>query len=171
MKRRAVPFRLPLLAQDALLGLFVAVMQVQGITAATPEVGSRPPTHLGYLGYVLLIVSGLVLAVRRRWPVAVFATAVLVSLVYFVVGFSDGPVWIGLFVALYTLTAYGDGRRSLVIAGAWASPCWLPAGSSPRSTSSPRPRSDGCSSGSRRPSWPLQLASRSGRGGPSRPKR
>ena len=40
------------------------------------------------------------------------------SLAYFVVGFTDGPGWIGLFVALYTLTAYGDGRRSLVIAGA-----------------------------------------------------
>lgn len=31
--------------------------------------------------------------------------------------FPDGPVWLGLFVALYTLTAHGDGRRSLVIAG------------------------------------------------------
>jgi signal transduction histidine kinase len=55
--------------------------------------------------------------VRRRWPVPVFLTAVLASLAYYTVGFSDGPGWIGLFVALYTLTAYGDGRRSPVIAG------------------------------------------------------
>ena len=79
--------------------------------------GSRPLTDLGDLGYVLLIVSGLVLAVRRRWPVPVFITAALASLVYYTIDFSDGPVSIGLFVALYTLTAYGDGRRSLAIAG------------------------------------------------------
>jgi signal transduction histidine kinase len=47
----------------------------------------------------------------------VFVAAAVASLAYFVVGFSDGPGWIGLFVALYTLTAYGDGRRSLTIAG------------------------------------------------------
>jgi len=117
MKRRAVPFRLPVLAQDALLGLLVAVLQVQGTLAKPAEVGSRPLTDLGYLGFLLLIASGLVLVVRRRWPVAVFLTAALASLVYYASGFTDGPGWIGLFVALYTLTAYGDGRRSLVIAG------------------------------------------------------
>jgi signal transduction histidine kinase len=62
-------------------------------------------------------VSGLVVAVRRRWPVPVFVTAALASLVYYSFDFPDGPGWLGLFIALYTLTAYGDGRRSLVIAG------------------------------------------------------
>jgi signal transduction histidine kinase len=117
MKRRAVPFRLPVLAQDVLLGLVVAVMQVQGTVAKPAEVGSRPLADLGHLGYLLLVVSGLVLAVRRRWPASVFLAAALVSLVYFTIGFSDGPGWIGLFIALYTLTAYGDGRRSPLIAG------------------------------------------------------
>ena len=118
MKRRALPFRLPAPAQDALLGVVVAVMQVQGTVAKPDEVGSRPLADLGYLGYVLLIVSGLALAARRRWPVPVFLTAALASLVYYSIDITDGPGWIGLFVALYTLTAYGDGRRSLVIAGA-----------------------------------------------------
>ena len=109
--------RLPVLAQDALLGLFVAVMQVQGTVAKPQDVGARPLTDFGYLGYVLLVVSGLALAARRRWPVPVFITAALASLAYYAIGFSDGPGWIGLFVALYTLTAYGDGRGSLAIAG------------------------------------------------------
>jgi signal transduction histidine kinase len=117
MKRRAVPVRLPPVAQDLLLGLVVAVMQVQGTLAKPVDVGSRPLTDFAHLGYVLLAVSGLVLAVRRRWPVAVFGTAALASLVYYTIGFTDGPGWIGLFVALYTLTAYGDGRRSPVRAG------------------------------------------------------
>ncbi|MBO3749895.1 sensor histidine kinase [Streptosporangiaceae bacterium NEAU-GS5] len=118
MERRAVPLRLPALAQDALLGLLVAAMQVQGNLAKPEDVGSRPLTDLGNLGFVLLVVSGLVLAARRRRPVAVFITVALASLVYYAVGFSDGPGWIALFVALYTLTSYGDGRRSAVIAGA-----------------------------------------------------
>jgi signal transduction histidine kinase len=120
MRHRAVQFRLPALAQDVLLALFVTVMQVQGVEGAAASedaVAARPLTELGSLGYVLLIVSGMALAVRRRWPVPVFLTAALASLVYFSLDFPDGPGWLGLFVALYTLTAYGDGRRSLVIAG------------------------------------------------------
>jgi len=119
MQRAAGRFRLPVLAQDVLLALFVTGMQIQGVQAAAEnsEVAARPLTDLGHLAYALLIVSGLALVARRRWPVAVFVTTALASLVYFSLEFSDGPVWIALFVALYTLTAYGDGRRSLVIAG------------------------------------------------------
>lgn len=117
MERRALPIRLPVLAQDALLGLFVAVMQVQGTLAKPQDIGAQPLTAFGNLGYLLLITSGLVLVVRRRWPVPVFLATALASVVYYAAGFTDGPGWIALFVALYTLTAYGDGRRSLVIAG------------------------------------------------------
>ncbi|GAA3262844.1 sensor histidine kinase [Nonomuraea helvata] len=118
MKHRAVSLRLPALAQDVLLALFITVMQVQGtIVRNAGEVVQRPLTDLGNLGYVLLILSGVVVAVRRRWPLPVFVTAALASLVYYGLDFPDGPGWLGLFVALYTLAAYGDGRRSLVIAG------------------------------------------------------
>ncbi|WP_026256990.1 sensor histidine kinase [Actinopolymorpha alba] len=117
MQRRAPSFRLPVMAQDVLLALFITVMQVQGIDRVAGESVSRPLTDLGYLGYALPIVSGLVIAVRRRWPVPVFVTTALASLVYYGFDFPDAPTWLGLFVALYTLTAYGDGRRSLVTAG------------------------------------------------------
>ena len=117
MKRPMPRVRVPEPVQDALLGLVVAFMQVQGNLAKPLGIGARPFDDFGHLGYALLIVSGLVLAVRRRWPVPVFLASAAVSLVYYALGFSDGPGWIGLFVALYTLTAYGDGRRSLAIAG------------------------------------------------------
>ncbi|MET8864847.1 sensor histidine kinase [Nonomuraea sp. NPDC004580] len=124
-------WRLPVAVQDALLALFITVMQVQGtIVRNGGEVVLRPLTDLGSLGYVLLVVSGLVVAVRRRWPVPVFAVAALASVVYYVLDFPDGPGWLGLFLALYTLAAYGDGRRSLVIAGvgvAVLSAVWLVA--------------------------------------------
>lgn len=109
---------LPVLAQDTLLAIFVAVMQVQGTLAKPQDVGAWPLSAFGNVGYVLLIVSGLALAARRKWPVQVFITTALASLTYYAIGYSDGPGWIALFIALYTLTAYGDGRRSLAIAGA-----------------------------------------------------
>jgi signal transduction histidine kinase len=126
-------FRLPSWAGDILLALFVTVMQVQGTivrNAADPTAVLRPLSDLGHLGYVLLVASGAVVAVRHRWPGPVFVAAGLCSLTYYALDFPDGPAWLGLFVALYTLTALGDGRRSLLIAGAWIavlSAVWLVA--------------------------------------------
>jgi signal transduction histidine kinase len=131
MRDRVELVRLPTRAQDLLLALFVTVMQVQGTVSRTirdPESVLRPLADLGHLGYVLLIAGGAVVAVRRRWPVTVFATTALASLVYYALDFPDGPGWLGLFVAVYTLTALGDGRRSLVTAGvgiAVLAVCWL----------------------------------------------
>src|SRR5918998_234963 len=133
MQDRVASFRLPAWAQDVVLALFITVMQVQGtVSRADAEPGSvlRPLADLGHLGYVLLIAGGAVVAVRRRWPVPVFITTALASLVYYALDFPDGPGWLGLFVAIYTLTALGDGRRSLVAAGvgiAVLAVCWLTA--------------------------------------------
>ncbi|NRQ38783.1 sensor histidine kinase, partial [Nonomuraea sp. NN258] len=110
--------RLPAPAQDVLLALFVTAMQVQGtLSRIAAEGATRPLSDLGSLGYVLLVAGGVAVVVRRRWPVAVFCVTALSSLAYYGLGFPDGPGWLGLFVALYTLAAYGDGRRSLVTAG------------------------------------------------------
>ncbi|MGI5417605.1 sensor histidine kinase [Actinomadura luteofluorescens] len=118
MERRTGTFSLRAVTHDVLLALFVTVMQVQGTVARVAAEGAtRPLADLGDLGYALLVASGLALLVRRRWPVAVFAVAALASLAYYGAGFPDGPGWLALFVSLYTLAAYGDGRRSLVIAG------------------------------------------------------
>jgi signal transduction histidine kinase len=105
--------------QDVLLAVFVTLFQILGTQqAAANQPGARPLADLHYLGYALLTVAGLALLIRRRWPAAVFATTVAVSLVYYTVGYPDGPGWVGLFVAIYTLTAEGDGHRSVRIAAA-----------------------------------------------------
>ncbi|GAA3831253.1 sensor histidine kinase [Streptomyces chiangmaiensis] len=119
MKLRPGSFSLRVLTQDVLLALFVTVMQVQGTVtlAAARGTEQRSFSDFGYLGFVLLVVGGLVVAVRRLWPVLVFATAAVASLVYYVLEFPDGYGWLGLMIALYTVAAYGDGRRSLAIAG------------------------------------------------------
>lgn len=119
MTERLASLRLPVWAADALLALFVTVMQVQGTVsraAGEPSTVLRPLADLGHLGYGLLVVGGAAVALRHRWPVAVFATSAAASLVYYQLDYPDGPTWLGLFVATYTLTALGDGRRSLQIA-------------------------------------------------------
>lgn len=108
-----------MLVQDALLALFITVMQVQGVAArvADDAIG-RPLMDFGGLGHALLVVSGLALVVRRRWPVPVFLVTAVASVVYYSLEYPDGPTWLALFVALYTVTAYGDGRRSVAVATA-----------------------------------------------------
>ncbi|MGH3348853.1 MAG: sensor histidine kinase [Nocardioides sp.] len=101
---------------DVLLALVVTAVQVLGVLIRGPEVSERPITDLAGLGVVLLVLPGLALVVRRRRPGAVLAIAALASGIYYLFDFSDGPGWLALFVALYTLTAYGDGRRALRIA-------------------------------------------------------
>lgn len=119
MRIRPGSSSLRMLTQDLLLALFVTVMQVQGtvVLAASRGTEQRALSDFGHLGFALLVVGGLVVAVRRLWPVAAFATAAVASLAYYLVEFPDGYGWLGLLVSLYSLAAYGDGRRSLAIAG------------------------------------------------------
>lgn len=104
-------------ASDALIAVFVTVMQVQGVWVRGPATGERPLDDLAGLGFVLLVLPGLALLVRRRWPLLVLGISASASVVYFALDFSDGPAWLALFAALYSVTAYGDGRRSVVVAG------------------------------------------------------
>lgn len=111
---------LPVAVQDALLAALVTVMQVVGTMSragADAAAVVRPLADVGHLGYALLVLSGLVLALRRRFPVAVLAVAAVGSAAYYALDFPDGPGWLALFVSVYTVTAWGDGRRSLRIAG------------------------------------------------------
>ncbi|CAI9418657.1 sensor histidine kinase [Nocardioides sp. T2.26MG-1] len=118
MAAPATPPRVSVVAQDATLALFVTYVQVQGVrrVTAASEVAGRPIDDLGHLGLALLLVSGAALIARRRWPVAVVLLEAGASALYYGLEFHDGPVWLSLFVALYTLTAYGDGRRSARVA-------------------------------------------------------
>jgi signal transduction histidine kinase len=119
MAPTAARLRLPGQVQDTLLAGFVALMQVLGtLQAADNQPAARPLAEPGLLGYLLLAVSGLVLLARRRRPVAVFAATVALSLAYYAADFPDGPASLALYVALYTLTAQGDGHRSLQLATA-----------------------------------------------------
>src|SRR6266700_6890058 len=108
---------LPVWAQDTVLALFVAYFQIAGTRRVGPSQEVAQLAHPAELGYLLLAVAGMALLLRRRWPLAVFFTTAAISLVYYVAGYPDGPGWIALFVAAYTVTARGDGQRSVQIVG------------------------------------------------------
>jgi signal transduction histidine kinase len=108
--------RLPPAVQDVLLAVFVGLMQVQGtLQVAGNEGVTLSPRDHAVMG-PLLFGSGLILVFRRRWPVTIFAVTGTVSLLYYAAGYPDGPGWVAIFVAVYTLTEQGDGRRSPRIA-------------------------------------------------------
>ncbi len=108
---------LPVWAQDTVLALFVAYFQIAGTRRVAPSQEVAQLAHPAELGHLLLAVAGMALLLRRRWPLAVFFTTAAISLVYYVAGYPDGPGWIALFVAAYTVTARGDGQRSVQIVG------------------------------------------------------
>lgn len=110
--------RLSAQVQDAVLAVLVALFQILAIRRVADGQEIARLADPAYLGYALLAVSGLVLVARRRWPVAVLVTTAAASIAYYSAGYPDGPGWVGLFVAMYTVTAQGDGRRSMNIAGA-----------------------------------------------------
>jgi len=121
--------RRPAWFPDVALALFVTVIQVLGGMVSVPL--EPPSTPVSAVGYALLIISGMAVVARRSRPVAVFVITAVSSLIYFGFDFPDRMSYLALFVALYTLAAYGDGRRSLVIAGAGISVLsvgWLIAG-------------------------------------------
>jgi signal transduction histidine kinase len=113
MAALAARLRPPLWAQDALLAMFVTYFQIRGTQLVAPEPELPRLDQPAYLGYALLALSGLALLVRRRWPMPVFIAVAAINAGYYAAGYPDGPGWVALFVALYTLTATGDGEQSL----------------------------------------------------------
>jgi signal transduction histidine kinase len=101
-----------------LLALLVAWLQVRGTQLVGPPAQlPRLANHAG-LGYAILAATGLILAVRRRWPVPVLALVAAGNAGYYLAHYPDGPSWVALFVALYTVTAAGDDHRAWPTAAA-----------------------------------------------------
>lgn len=113
----AIPPRLRARLQDSALAAFAALGHIQGIRQVRADGGLTGLGEAGLWGLLALVTAtGLVLVVRRRWPVAVLLVVGAGSVVFYAFSYADGPGWLAPFVAVYTVAAYGDGRRSLWIA-------------------------------------------------------
>lgn len=100
-----VPIRRVSLLADGVLAVVLAVMlPVVTYFAAHHQAGHRP---FDAGAAALVAGSAGVLALRRRYPVAVLVLVFAITLSYFVLGYADGPIWLALLVAYYTATTCG----------------------------------------------------------------
>ncbi|QSB13086.1 sensor histidine kinase [Natronosporangium hydrolyticum] len=87
------------------LAVVIAAVQVVGCVLAA----RNQPTELDPVGYALLVVSGLVLALRYRQPLVTFGVAGAATLAYWVGEYPNGPSFVALIIA--GVAAVKAGRR------------------------------------------------------------
>lgn len=84
---------------DVALATAVALMATLGTAEAAA------PGSLDGVGYGLLAVGALPLVVHRRWPLGVFAVAVVTQIAYLLLGYPEGIDWLATAVALGSVTS------------------------------------------------------------------
>ncbi|MGH3787047.1 MAG: sensor histidine kinase [Pseudonocardiaceae bacterium] len=114
--------------RDVALAVGVGVFSLVGMHfAALDQPAARP---LDALGIALLAIGPAALLVRRRWPVAVLATAVAAMVSYRGLDYPLGPFFLAGIVAL--VTAVARGRRwpavAVIATGGVVSVGWLALG-------------------------------------------
>src|SRR5215472_17079166 len=112
---RAPARRPSLVADGALAAALAAALSVGTYFSAWHQHGHRP---IDAGAIALVIASAGALTLRRRYPVAVLALVFGTTLIYFVLGYASGPIWLALIIAYYT--AVTSGHRWAAAAGAVA---------------------------------------------------
>ena len=100
---------------DAALAIGLAIFGVVGTYfASAQQQPLRRPFEAG--AAALVVVAALALVARRRNPVVVLAVVFGATLLYFLIGYRDGPIWFPLIVA-YTTAAVRGHRLAAAIVG------------------------------------------------------
>ena len=109
--------------RDAALAVGVTIALVYGAygeahpsTSAYFHNGHRLP-HTPSAALVLVAVACLVLAWRRRWPVAVLSLSIAAATVFTLLGYVNGAVLVAPMGALYTVAAFSSSIRRAVSYG------------------------------------------------------
>jgi signal transduction histidine kinase len=102
------------LIADVVLAAGLTAFIMVGTFFASQGQPARRPFDVGTA--VLLIAAAGPLALRRRHPVAVLAVVLGVVLVYQVIGYANGPIWLPLIVAYFTAVVRGH-RLAAAITG------------------------------------------------------
>jgi signal transduction histidine kinase len=97
---------------DTVLALLVAALAVSHVTIAPPA-----RTDVDPLGYLLVVVASLVLAARRRAPVAVLLLSTACVLAYQMVGYPGVAAGLPVLVAIYTAVRAGHRLIAGVVTG------------------------------------------------------
>src|SRR4051794_18246158 len=121
---------------DVVLAAVVTVVQL-GITVLA---GHHQPDRRGIdVGAVaLLVVAGLALAGRRRFPLTVLVAVYAATLTYWVSDYPRGPVFFSLVIAFVSAVFYGRRLGAWIMLGVgWVTFLWLVALTAPAAAPAP----------------------------------
>jgi signal transduction histidine kinase len=99
---------------DGVLAVGLAGFLTVGTYFASQGQPDRRPLDAGAVA--LVVVAAGSLAWRRRYPVAVLGVVFGAALVYFVLGYANGPIWLALIIAYFTAVVAGRWRAAAVTA-------------------------------------------------------
>jgi signal transduction histidine kinase len=102
------------LLDGAIAAVVLAVSLLLAPGAARSQPGARP---LDAVAYLLVIVAGVALVGRRRYPVPVAGLVGVALLVFAVRDYPGGPLVLAVMVALYTVGSLLDRREALGVGG------------------------------------------------------
>jgi signal transduction histidine kinase len=98
-------------------GLLVAGMAVFEVVGSIGAAGNQPDRRpLDALAYALILLGTAALLARRRHPVAVLAVTVATNVAYLALGYPYGPIFLTMWIAVYTLAAAPHRRPPAVFA-------------------------------------------------------
>ncbi len=98
------------------MAVLVAIPQVIGTHFAAQN---QPERHsIDHLGILLLLAGPAILAFRRRSQIGALAGVMVVTLIYFLLDYPPGPIFLSLLVALFTTVTAGYRRAALIAAAA-----------------------------------------------------
>ncbi|MGD1058226.1 MAG: sensor histidine kinase [Solirubrobacteraceae bacterium] len=102
--------RLPARMLDALLALALA-----GALVGVRALEAHGLQRAGWLGYVLAVLASLLLAGRRRWPLAVFAGTLTLALISITFASPTGAISIPVVISIYTLALVNSKRSAALL--------------------------------------------------------
>jgi signal transduction histidine kinase len=108
---------------DVILALAVTTVMIGGSVGESHPTVHATASQIAFIrahqpgaAYILVVIAGLALIFRRRWPVPVLAVIVASVTVYAAAGYVPGAALCGVYVALYTVAVL-EPRQVALVAG------------------------------------------------------
>ncbi|MFD4527880.1 sensor histidine kinase [Streptomyces sp. NPDC058470] len=96
---------------DSALAAILTIAGIGGTAFAGDPARAQVP--IDAVGFVLFGVPSLMLAVRRRWPLAVLAAVAACTSAYLVLGYAYGPILITFMIGVYSAVRHAPWERAL----------------------------------------------------------